>query len=107
MKNEMFSKLVAASKEWDCDRLKSEYEALAEECDKVSGQLAECSQVRQDQMLLQRLDYLFRVVEGKFYEGDDFYQECLEEIKMLMRLPADIKSKMAEAAAKKGAATAD
>lgn len=107
MKNEMLTKLVAESKEWDCDRLKSEYEALAHECDKAHCQLAEYGQMRQDQMLLQRLDYLFRVVEDKAFEGDDFYQECLEEIKLLMRLPEELKAKMADAAAKKGLTKAD
>lgn len=107
MKNEMLTKLVAESKEWDCDRLKSEYEALANECDKAHCQLAECGQMRQDQMLLQRLDYLFRVIECNAYEGDDFYQECLEEIKLLMRLPEELKAKMADAAAKKGSTKAD
>ena len=76
-------------------------------CDKVHCQLAEYGQMRQDQMLLQRLDYLFRVIECKAYDGDDFYQECLEEIKLLMRLPEELKAKMADAAAKKGAAKVD
>ena len=107
MKNEMLTKLVAESKEWDCDRLKSEYEALANECDKAHAQLVEYGQMRQDQMLLQRLDYLFRVIECKAYEGDDFYQECLEEIKLLMRLPEELKAKMTDAAAKKGSAKTD
>lgn len=107
MKNEMLTKLVAESKEWDCDRLKSEYEALANECDKAHSKLAEYGQMRQDQMLLQRLDYLFRVIECNAYEGDDFYQECHEEIKLLMRLPEELKAKMADAAAKKGSAKAN
>ena len=47
------------------------------------------------------------MIECKAYEGDDFYQECLEEIKLLMRLPEELKAKMADAAAKKGSAKAD